>query len=168
MLEVGAETSIKGNCRPFVVEQPSVRSADIHHGLDREHHTFAQTGTVSARAVIGHLRFLVEAGSNSVPHELANHAEPVSFDHFLYGRAYVPNRAADTRRLDRALQRGLCHIEQLLDLRLDMIANRNGDCGIRIVAIEHYSAIDRYNIPLFQQTLLRGNAMHDLLIYRSA
>src|SRR4051812_4602720 len=104
MFEMGAEASINGHCRPFVLEQPSVRSADIHHRLDREHHTFTQSRAMSACAVIGHLRLFVQTGADSVPHELSNHAEPIGLDHFLDSRAYVANRAADACRLDSAFE----------------------------------------------------------------
>src|SRR5947209_8742726 len=165
---MGAETSVDCNCRPLVIEQPSVRSADINHRLNREHHAFTQPRPVSARSIIGNLRLFVQASANSVPHELSNHAESVGFDHFLNGRAYVPDRAPDTRCLNRALEGRLSHVEQLLDLRLHVITYRNCDCRVRIVAVEHHAAIDRYNVTLFKQTLLGGDAMYDLLIHRGA
>src|SRR5437868_844442 len=121
MLEVGAETSIDGHCRPFIVEKPSVRLADIYHGLNREHHALTQSRTMSTGSIIGNLRLFVQPRSDSVTYKLANHAKSIRFDHLLHGRAHVANGAANPSGLDRTLERCLGYIEQLLDLRLHVI-----------------------------------------------
>src|SRR5947209_10925893 len=127
MLKVGAEAAVNGYSSPLIVEQPRVRPPYVYHRLDRDHHAFAQPWTVSARSVIGNLRFFVQPGSNAVSHEFADNAEAVGFHHLLNRRADIPNRAADAGCLDRPVKRCLGYIEQLLDLRLQVVAYRDRD-----------------------------------------
>src|SRR6185312_5293314 len=168
MLKMRAQAAIHGDGCPFVVEQPRVRPADIHHGLDREYHAFAEARTVSPRSVIGNLRLFVQPGPDSVSYELTDYAEAIGFDHFLHARADIAYRAANARRLNRALQRSLRYVEQLLDLRLQMVPNRNRHGRICIVAVEHHTAVDRNDVAFLQHALGGWNAVHDLLIHRGA
>ena len=125
---MSAQASIHSDGCPLVVEQARVRPAHIHHGLNREHQTFAETRSVSTRSVIRNLRFFVQPGSDSMSDELADYAEAIGFDHLLHACADVAYRAPNARRLNRTLQRSLRDIEQLLDLRLQVIphGNRHG------------------------------------------
>src|SRR5689334_7668147 len=101
---MSAQTSVHRDGCPLIIEQPRVRPADIHHGLDREHHAFAQSRTMSARSIVGNLRLFVQPGSNTVSDEFADYAEAIGFDHLLHARADITHCTADARRLNRSLQ----------------------------------------------------------------
>ncbi len=47
-------------------------------------------------------------------YKLADHAEPVGFDVFLYCRANIANRISNLRLLDPLVQRCFRYLEQLL------------------------------------------------------
>ena len=89
MFEVRAGTTIGGDRSPFVIQNFRFRTPRIHHGLDRQHHTFAQPRIRAARAKVGDLRLLVQLGANAVPHKLTHHAEAICLDVFLYRGANV-------------------------------------------------------------------------------
>src|ERR1700682_883922 len=100
MLKMRAVSAVGSYAGPLVIEDPGSGTAGVHHGLDRQHHTFAQARSVPARTVVRHLRFLVQAGSDAVSDKFADHAEAVGLDKFLYRGANVSYCVADPRRLD--------------------------------------------------------------------
>src|ERR1700734_1030604 len=79
MLKVCAETAIGGDRGPLIAQNARLRLAKIHHRFDGDYHAFAQLRAVTPRSVIRHLRLFVQVRSNSMPNELANHAEARGF-----------------------------------------------------------------------------------------
>jgi hypothetical protein len=69
-----------------------------------------------ARTEIGHLRVLVQLGSNAMTDELPHHAEAVRLDPLLHRRAHVADRIADAHLLNALVQRLFRDLQQFLDL----------------------------------------------------
>src|SRR5512146_381761 len=147
MFEMRAGAAVFCYGSPFVVQDSNARSACIDHWLDSKHHAFAQFWTVSANAVVRHLRVLVQFGSNSVSHELSDHAESVRFHDLLYGGADVANGIADAGRFDSPKQRLLGDFQQLAKFGTDAVAYRNRDRRISVVAVKDDAAVDRNDVP---------------------
>ena len=91
---------LPGDRGPLIVEHPGSRAADVHHRLNGDHHTLAQSRTVSACAKVRDLRIFVQLGSDAVSDKFADHAEAVGFDIFLHGGADIPDGIADPSLLD--------------------------------------------------------------------
>src|SRR5256885_5300233 len=95
MFKVRAETSVCGNCRPLVAQNPRFRLAEIHHRLNRENHAFSQSRAVSAGAVVGDLRLFVQPRSDAMPNELPHHAESRGFHMLLHRSTNIADGVAD-------------------------------------------------------------------------
>src|SRR5262249_57454066 len=114
-----------------------------------------ESRTVSSCSVIGNLGLLVKLGADSVSYKLSNNADSVGFNHLLHRSTDITDRAADPRGLDRSFERCLRYIKQLLDLRLEVIPDRNRHCRVSVVAVQNHAAVDRDDIA-FLQYALRG------------
>src|SRR5579862_9456702 len=123
---------------------------------------------MASRAEIRNLGLFVKPGSDTVTHELANHAESVGFDILLHRSADISDCIADTDLLDSLIQRCLGDFEQFANFRLHRIVHRDGDCRVPIISVEHDTAIDRNDVAGFQSALIRRNAVNDLFVYRRA
>src|SRR5579864_2068960 len=99
MLEVRAETAVRCHSRPLVAEHARLRLAEIHHGLNCQHHTFSQLCAMTARSEVRDLRLFMQFRPDPVSHEFANHAESGSFHVFLHRRSNVSHRVADAHLL---------------------------------------------------------------------
>src|SRR5271165_2246488 len=97
MLEVSAAAAVHRDRGPFVVEHSGLGSSRIHHGLNRQHHAFAQTRATPAGAEIGHLRLFVQLGSDAVPDKLTHYAEAVGLDVLLHSSANITHRIPNAR-----------------------------------------------------------------------
>src|SRR5207245_4753912 len=168
MLEMSTVAAVGGYGGPLVVEHAGSRLPGIHHRLNRQHHALAQPGAMSADPEIGHLRFLMHAGTNAVSHELSHYAEAVGFDKVLHRSAHIPHGIADASRLDTPVQRSFRDFEQLAHLRRDRIVDRNRDRGVAVVAIQHHAAIDGNNVTGLKHAPFRRDAVNDFLIHRGA
>src|SRR4051812_49941689 len=51
---------------------------------------------------------------------------------------------------------------KLLQFRADLITYGNRNRRVAIVAVEHYSAVDRNNVPRLQHSFVGWNPVHDL------
>ena len=58
---------------PIVVKHAHIRSADIHHGLDREDHAFLQARAAARFAVIQHVGLFMNVRPDSVAAQIAHH-----------------------------------------------------------------------------------------------
>src|SRR5437868_9533317 len=154
----------------MIIEHARTRLAGVDHGLDSEHHALAQLHSRSVRAVVRDLRIFVQLGSDAVPYELADHAEPVGFDYILHGSADVSDGVADAHLLDSALQRSFRHFKQLLVLGRDGFITTDcyRDGGVSVISIEDDAAIDRDDVAGLELALFRRNTVHDLVVDRSA
>src|SRR5260370_11065981 len=168
MLEMGAETTIRRYCGPFVAQDPRFRLAEINHRFDGQHHAFAQLGAVAAIPGIRYLRLFVQPRSDAMPNKLPHYAEAVGFDMLLDGGAHITHGIAHSRLLDAAIERSLGDFQQFSQLRLYRFTHWHRDRGIPIVAVEHHSAVNGNDVALFQYALFRRNAMHNLFIHRRA
>src|SRR5581483_6580130 len=79
VLKVSAVAAVLGDRGPLVVQQLGARLADVHHGLDGQHHAFAQLRSLTAIAEVRNLRLFVQLRTDAVTDELANHAETRGF-----------------------------------------------------------------------------------------
>src|SRR5579872_1820752 len=168
VFEVRAETAVGGYRGPFVAQHPGFGLAEVHHRLDRNHHSFAQLGTVTARAIVRNLGFFVQVRADSVSHKLAHYAESGGFDMFLHRRAHVADGIANHGILNPAVERLFGYRQQLLQFFLYRVADRNRDRRVAIVAVQNHAAIDRNNVAFFQDPFFRRDAVHDLVIHRRA
>src|ERR1051326_7962620 len=100
MLEVGAKTAVHSDRGPLVTQHARFGLAEVDHGLDRQHHAFAQLGAASAIAEVRNLRFFVQPRPDAVSYKLAHHAESRGFHMLLYSRANIFYRVADPRLLN--------------------------------------------------------------------
>jgi hypothetical protein len=91
---------------------------------------------------IRNLRFFVQTRPDTVPYKLAHHAESSGLNMFLHGRANIADRIPDACLLDPAVQRRFRDFQQLLQLRLQAIADWDCDRGISVISVKHYAAID--------------------------
>src|SRR5580692_3528050 len=142
MLEVCTETAVYRHCRPLVTKNARLRFSEVHHGLDRQHHAFAQFRTVTASPEIRNLRLFVQARPDSVTYEFANHAESGGFHVFLNRRAHVSYRIPYSCLVDSSIQRFFGYDQQLAQFRLDRLTHRNRDRGIAVISLEHDTAVD--------------------------
>src|SRR5271168_2527494 len=60
VLEMRAKAAVYRHRRPLVFEHSGLRLAKVDHGLDRDHHAFAQLGAVAAGPEIRNLRLFVQ------------------------------------------------------------------------------------------------------------
>src|ERR1700685_1979017 len=100
MFKMRAAAAVGGDRRPLVVQHAGPGLAEIYHRFNCENHAFTQPGAMSAGSEVRHLRLFVKLGSNTVPDELAHHAEAIGFDKFLHRRANVSDCIADPHLLD--------------------------------------------------------------------
>src|SRR5947209_20229784 len=103
MLEMRAATAIRGYSGPLVAQDARLRFAEIHHGLNREHHAFAQFRAMSTGAEVRNLRLFVQFRPDSVPYKIANHAESGSFHVLLHCGSNIAHQIADAHLLDSAI-----------------------------------------------------------------
>src|SRR5258708_5493959 len=127
MLEVRAETAVRGDRSRFVSEEERFRLAVIHNGLDCDHHTFAQFRAVSASSIVRNLGLFVQLRANSMSHEFPDHAETVSLNMLLHCRSHIAHRISNSRLFDSPLTRFFGHLKAITHLRLHRLANRNRD-----------------------------------------
>src|SRR5882762_9114238 len=168
MLEMGAETTIRRYCGPFVAQDPRFRLAEINHRFDGQHHAFAQLGAVASIPEIGYLGLFVQPRSDAMPDKLPHYAEAVGFYMLLDGGAHITHRIAHSRLRDATIERSLGDFQQFSQLRLYRFTHRNRNRGIPIIAVEHHPAVKGNDVALFQDAFLRRNAVHNLFIHRRA
>src|SRR5271156_2929932 len=162
VLEMRAQASILGDRRPAVTQYLHTRLARIHHGLDRQDHPRPPL------PIIRNLRIFMHPGPNTVADKVPDYTEPVRLYHFLYRCANIPQRCPGAYYPDGSLERCLGHVQQPLGLRRYCRSHRNRDRGITVVAVEHHPTVDRNDIPVVEHALFGGNAVHHLLVHRSA
>src|SRR5450755_1485875 len=163
-----AAAAIGGYRGPLIFQNSRLRLAGVHHRLDRQHHTLAQTGAMAAGAEVGDLRLFVQTRPDSVPYELSHHAEAIGFDIFLDSRADVADRVPDPRLFDALIQRSLGNFEQLAPFFGNRSIHRNRNRGVAVIAIHHHAAVDRNDVAGFEHPLFGGDAVNNLFIDRSA
>src|SRR3954469_11390719 len=170
MLKVGAIAAVFGDCGPMIIEHARTRFTGVDHGLDSEHHAFAQLHSRSVRAVVRDLWIFVQLGPDTVSYELADHAEAVGFNHVLHGGADISDGVADAHLLDSALQRSFCDFQQLLELGWQrfLAADCHRDRGVSVISIEDDATIDRDDVTGLELALFRRDTVHDLVVDRSA
>src|SRR5215831_1136894 len=123
MLEVSAKTSVCGHCCPLIAQHSRLRLAVIHHRFNREHHSLAQPGAMSAIPEVGNLWLFMQPRPDAVSNELAYDTESGGFYMLLHGCADVADRIPDSRLLNSAIQRSLGNFQQFLQLRLQPVSN---------------------------------------------
>src|ERR1700694_4401769 len=101
---MGAVAAVFGDCRPLIFQHAGSWLSDIDHWLNGQHHAFPQSRTMPTRTVIGHLRLLVQARTDSVPDKIAHYAEAVGLYIFLHGCAYVADRLTQPDLFNRPFQ----------------------------------------------------------------
>src|ERR1051326_970928 len=168
MLKVCADAAVLRDGGPAVFQNSCLGLAGVHHRFDGDDHAFAQPGAVPAGTEVRDLRVLVEPRPDTVSDEFADHAEAVGFHQFLHRRSDIAHSVADARRFDAAVQRVSRDRQQLLDFRLQPVADRHRHCRIAVEAVEHHAAVDGNNVSRVQLALLRRDAVHDLVIDRGA
>ena len=107
---------------------------------------------MSLAAVVGNLRLLVQTLANAVSHQVAHHAEAVGFHKVLYGGPNMAHRIPNAYHLDGLAQGLAGHIQQLLQLWLDL-TNRNRDCRVGVIAIQHHPAVNRDLVSRLQNAI---------------
>src|SRR5436305_12714482 len=150
MLKMRATTAIRGDCRPLVAQNSGFGFAEIHHWLNRENHSLAQSRSVTACAVVRNLRLFMQPCPDPVTDKLTYYAESGGFNMLLHCRANISHRVPDPHVLDSSIQGSLGHFQQLLDLRLQSISHRHCDRRVSVVAVEHHDTIDRYDVAFVQ------------------
>src|SRR5258708_25548144 len=111
MLEVRAGAAVSGDCRRLVTQEARFRLAVIHHGLDCDHHTFAQFRAVPASSIVRNLGFFVQPRANSMSHEFPDHAETLSLNILLHCRSYIADRISNSRLFNSPLKRSFGHLK---------------------------------------------------------
>src|SRR5438093_383317 len=79
-------------------------SSHINHGLNRKNVPSLYFRTLSRLAVIGYLRVLVHATTNSMTHIIAHHRITVSFGVLLHSRPDVSQMFSRTAFLNRSIE----------------------------------------------------------------
>src|SRR5690349_5803559 len=142
MLKMGAETAVRGYCRPLVTQNSGFGLAEIHHRLDRENHSLSQPGSVTACTVVRNLRLFMQPCPDPVTNKLTYYAESRGFNMLLHCRANISHGVPDPYLLNPSIQGSFGHVQQLLDLRLQPVSHRHRDRRITVVAVEHHAAVD--------------------------
>jgi tetratricopeptide (TPR) repeat protein len=138
----------------------------VDHGLHREHHPGPQPGTPAGRAVVGHLRLLVHGRADGVADVLPHHGEPGALGHRLDGVADVRQAVALDHLVDGLPQAALGDVDQPLRLG-GHLADRHGEGGVAVVALDDRPAVDRQDVALLQH-VGPGDAVHHHLVGRRA
>src|SRR5215469_8710374 len=153
---------------PLIAQDARFGLAEIHHRLDRKHHSLSQPSTMSWCAEVRNLRFFMQLGSNPVPDKLSHYAETRGLHKRLHSRTNISHRISDPHFLDAAIQRIFSDLQQLLQFRRDLFTHRHRDRRISVISVEYHATVDRNDIAGFQNSLLRRNPMHDLFVDRRA
>src|SRR5208283_4867973 len=148
--------------------KPWLRTARVHHRLDRQHHALGQLGALAFLAEVRNLRRLVQLRSDAVPDKFPNYAEARRFHVLLDRRSNVPNRVANLHLLDAPIERCFGYFEQLLQFRREFVAYRYRNGGVSVIAVEDHTAVDRNDVARLEDPLFRRDPMHDLLVDRCA
>src|SRR5215471_16250755 len=144
MLKMRRRLPIGGFGCPFV-SHPNVRTARVHHRLDRNHHAFLQSRAAPGFAIIRQVRLVVHFRSDAMPDKFANHRKTILLDQALHCVANVTEPVSRAHLVNRAVERFLGHVEQLLQFRLDL-PHRNRDRRIRVIPIHFHSKVDGHDV----------------------
>src|SRR5882724_2254693 len=139
----------------------------IHHGLDCDDHAFLQTGAAARFTVVRQIGLVMHLGTDAVPDKLAHYRETVLLDQALHRVANVAEAVARAHLFDGAVERVAGHIQQLLQLRLNL-ADRNRYRRIREISIHFHAEVDRDDVAFLQLALRRRNPVNDLAVHRRA
>jgi len=150
VLKVGAVTAILGDCCPIIVQQTRPWQSHVYHWFNSQHHAVFQKRPLPGYTEIGDLRFLMQLPSNSVSYKLANHAEAIRLNIILHGGSDVAHRIANYGLVDATVQSGFSHVQQPFQFRRNLLSYRNRHRRVGIKTIDHDAAVDRNNIPGFQ------------------
>ncbi len=104
-------------------------------------------------------------GADAVPDKLPYHRKTVLLDQALHRVANIAEPVSRPHLFNRAVERFLCHVQQLLHFRLDP-THWNRNCRIRVVPIDFHSEVDRYDVAFLQLPLRRRNPVNDFAVHR--
>ena len=152
---------------PLVAQRPGGGIPHRDHRLDRQGHALEQAWTAPRGPVVGHLRLLVEAGADAVPHQLAHHPESRALRHLLHRVADIPDVVPHPGLGDRRGERLAGHRHQPLGLRRDL-AHGDGGGRVGVEALQLHPHVHAHDAPLGKHPPDRGDAVDDLLVDRGA
>ena len=118
-------------------------------------------------AMIGNLRLLMELGSDAMPHQFADHAEPGGLSERLDGVADIADMISHRGRGDAHRQALPGNGEQSLRRRRDL-SDRRGSRSVGVKPLPLHPHIDTDDAPLHQQAPGAGDTVDDSLVNRYA
>src|SRR5881397_3440507 len=104
MLKMRATTAIRGDCRPLVAQNSGFGLAEIHHRLNCENHSLAQSRAVTACAVVRNLRLFIQPCPDPVSNKLTHDAESRGLNMLLNCRANISHRVPNPDLLNSSIQ----------------------------------------------------------------
>src|SRR2546425_5804637 len=95
MFKVSGQAPVSRDRGPAIAFQRDLSSSDIDHGLNRQHHPFAQAHPTTAHTIIRDRGILVQAPANPMTDKLPHHRKPLTLDPFLNRCGDVAKAIAD-------------------------------------------------------------------------
>ena len=150
-------------------QHPDIRLAGIHHRLDRDHHAGAQLHAVARLAKIRHLRILVHVRRRCRGPQ--NPAPPKTLrlrPRLCTAAPISPSVAPGFTAAMPACSDASVTFSSRAVSGVNLLAHRNRDRRIAVVAVDDRTAIDRNDVPFFQDPLRRRNTVHHFAVDRGA
>src|SRR5882672_1814025 len=103
MFKVSRQTSISCDGSPPIAFHHNIRSTNIDHRLNGNHHSFSQAYSSSCHSVIRNWRVFMQSSADTMANKLSYDRESVSFHSFLYSCRYVTDPVPDAGPPNTAL-----------------------------------------------------------------
>jgi len=167
MLEMGSRFTISRNNTPFIGKHPYLPIAQCDHWLNGDTHTGFQHYTVSTTPVIGNLGWFVHLTSYTMAGQFAYDSVTLRLTMLLYSSPNITNMFSCNSLLNTDIKRLFGRLEQLLHFRTDL-AHTKRIGTVTIEAVKKCTAVNGYNITIFQYNFITRNSMNHHVIDRCA
>src|SRR5436190_20326952 len=162
VLEMGAEAPVGRLHRPPVVHQHRPRPAHVHHGLHGEHVPHPELDPPPRGAVVRDLGLLVHGRADAVAHVLLHDRVAGPLGDGLHRVADVGEAVAVADLGDGGLEALLGDLHEPAGVLADL-ADRDGDGGVAVVALDDRPAVEGDDVALLED-VGAGDAVHDHVV----
>ena len=167
MLKMGSHTTITSRNTPLVGQQHHLSVTSCNHGFDCNTHSRLKHDSITFNTIVRNLRRLMHFTSNTMTCQFSHHTVALRFTMRLHSSTDVSNMLACDCIFNPEVKRFFGCLKQLTHFRT-YFTYAKGITAVAIKSIQQSATIYRYDVAIFQDSILRRYTMHYYLVNRSA